>query len=64
MTGSIIHQGRFISRGHYYSYKYNKITKKWYIYNDSIVKEVDENKVFEDTKGSAVAIIFTDVNEL
>lgn len=62
ITGSIIHQGNLIDCGHYYSYKYNKITKKWYVYNDSIVKEVGRKKVFEDTKGSAVAIIFTDIN--
>ena len=64
MTGSIIHQGKFIGRGHYYSYKYNKNTKKWYIYNDSIVKEVSKERVFEDTAINAVAIIFTDINDI
>ena len=62
MTGSIVHQGDSINFGHYYSYKYNKNTKKWYIYNDSIVKEVSKERVFEDTAINAVAIIFTDIN--
>ena len=64
MTGSIIHQGESPNRVHYYSYKYNKITQKWYLYNDSIVKEVSEKGVLEDTITNAVAIMYTDINYL
>lgn len=62
LTGSIIHSGKNITHGHYYSYKYNEPTKKWYLYDDSIVREVSENEVFEDTRNNGICLVFKIAN--
>ncbi|KAJ3119387.1 ubiquitin-specific protease ubp2 [Nowakowskiella sp. JEL0407] len=60
-----IHEGQ-ADFGHYWSFMYDRQTKRWLKYNDSIVTEVPESVVFEDTTGSsanAYCLMYCDDSE-
>lgn len=63
LTGVVVHKGEFCDSGHYVSYKKSK-DGKWYIYNDSRVSSVSDQKVKEESSTDGVLFIFTDVSKL
>jgi ubiquitin C-terminal hydrolase len=44
LYGCINHVGS-LAQGHYTSYAKNRITQKWYNFNDSTVREIKESEV-------------------
>ena len=46
----LMHEGE-ASFGHYWIYIWDQVQSKWFKYNDSIVEEVSESVVFQDTSG-------------
>lgn len=63
LTGVVVHKGEFCDSGHYVSYKKSK-DGKWYIYDDSMVSSISDQKVKEESSTDGVLFIFTDVSKL
>lgn len=45
-----MHEGE-ASYGHYWIYMWDNATQRWFKYNDSVVSQVSESLVFENTRG-------------
>ena len=53
LMGVIVHSGRTLQSGHYYSYiRERPPADKWYCFNDSSISAFDVNKLPEETFGS------------